>query len=201
MGPAAPGPGRCHGLDSRHVPAGQSQGAVRDGVFPPDWLDTAFMATAVRMVTSRAALGNYSLQYGEPKGDGSLGRRCRKSWVPSMCMPDPRRSLALLALRMRSTSTAAPCCAPAIAWWSKNLAGRSNLPAWPRWAYGYCSCPADGPVLDVMAQYCQLHHPARFVSISVCFTTRPALHHARQRPPRAAAGPAASVSHRRRRHR
>jgi DNA-binding transcriptional MocR family regulator len=44
------------------------------GVFPPDWLDTAFMATAVRKVTSRAALGNYSLQYGEPKGDGGLRR-------------------------------------------------------------------------------------------------------------------------------
>jgi hypothetical protein len=85
------------------------------GVFPPDWLDTAFMATAVRKVTSRAALGNYSLQYGEPKADGGLGRRCRKSWVPSMCMPGPRRSLPPSAPRIRSTSSAAPCCAPAIA--------------------------------------------------------------------------------------
>jgi DNA-binding transcriptional MocR family regulator len=44
------------------------------GVFPPSWLETAFMTTAVRKVTSRAVLNDYSLQYGEPKGDGGLRR-------------------------------------------------------------------------------------------------------------------------------
>ena len=44
------------------------------GVFPSDWLDTTFMPTAVRKVTSAQSLRDFSLQYGEPKGDTGLRR-------------------------------------------------------------------------------------------------------------------------------
>lgn len=42
------------------------------GVFPADWLETTFMPTAVRRVTSTPSLKAFSLQYGEPAGDAGL---------------------------------------------------------------------------------------------------------------------------------
>ena len=42
------------------------------GVFPPDWLDTPFLATAVRKFTTSAALKETSLSYGDPRGDSAL---------------------------------------------------------------------------------------------------------------------------------
>jgi len=44
------------------------------GVFPPDWLESTFMPAAVRKVTGTRALQDFSLQYGEPLGDGGLRR-------------------------------------------------------------------------------------------------------------------------------
>ncbi|MBC7728249.1 MAG: GntR family transcriptional regulator, partial [Microbacteriaceae bacterium] len=44
------------------------------GVFPPEWLATSFMASAVRRVVSGKGLSALSLQYGEPAGDAGLRR-------------------------------------------------------------------------------------------------------------------------------
>lgn len=44
------------------------------GVFPADWLDTSFLPVAVRKVTTAQALRDFSMQYGEPKGDTGLRR-------------------------------------------------------------------------------------------------------------------------------
>jgi DNA-binding transcriptional MocR family regulator len=44
------------------------------GVFPPDWLEAAFLHAAVRRVTGAKSLQAFSLQYGEPAGDGELRR-------------------------------------------------------------------------------------------------------------------------------
>ncbi len=44
------------------------------GVFPADWLDTRFLPVAVRKVTTAQALRDFSMQYGEPKGDTGLRR-------------------------------------------------------------------------------------------------------------------------------
>ena len=42
------------------------------GVFPPDWLETSFMAAAVRRATSGMLLHDHSLKYGDPMGDPAL---------------------------------------------------------------------------------------------------------------------------------
>ena len=44
------------------------------GVFPPDWLETSFLPAAVRKVTSLQSLRDFSLQYGDSKGDAGLRR-------------------------------------------------------------------------------------------------------------------------------
>ena len=44
------------------------------GVFPPDWLESAFMPAAVRKVASTQGINDASLHYGEPLGDGHLRR-------------------------------------------------------------------------------------------------------------------------------
>ena len=44
------------------------------GVFPPDWMDSTFMPTALRRLTGTRALQELSLQYGEPAGDTALRR-------------------------------------------------------------------------------------------------------------------------------
>ena len=44
------------------------------GVLPPAWLQTTFLATAVRRSCSVEALNAFSLQYGEPAGDSGLRR-------------------------------------------------------------------------------------------------------------------------------
>src|SRR6185369_7707905 len=44
------------------------------GVFPPEWLESTFMPAAVRKVTNTRALQEFSLQYGEPRGDSGLRR-------------------------------------------------------------------------------------------------------------------------------
>ena len=44
------------------------------GVFPPDWLETSFLPAAVRKVTTRQSLRDFSLQYVDPKGDTGLRR-------------------------------------------------------------------------------------------------------------------------------
>ena len=44
------------------------------GVFPPDWLETSFLPAAVRKVTTRQSLRDFSLQYVDPKGGTGLRR-------------------------------------------------------------------------------------------------------------------------------
>jgi len=44
------------------------------GVFPPDWLETTFIAAEVRRFTNAKALYGYSSHYGEPAGDSNLRR-------------------------------------------------------------------------------------------------------------------------------
>lgn len=51
------------------------------GVFPPDWLETTFMAAAVRRVTSTQQLKAFSLQYGEPAGDAGLRKSLSQKLV------------------------------------------------------------------------------------------------------------------------
>ena len=139
------------------------------GVFPPDWLETAFMATAVRKVTSRKTLGDYSLQYGEPKGDSGLRRALSQKLGAINVHAGPEQIITTvgathaLDIVSRTLLRAGDCVMVEEPGWAIEFArlaalGMRILPV-PR--------RADGPDLDVMAQYCQLHSPKLFVSVSV----------------------------------
>ncbi len=139
------------------------------GVFPPDWLESSFMPAAIRKVSSASALSDFSLQYGEPLGDGSL-RRALSQKLGSLNIPAAPGQIittvgATHALDIISRTLLRPgdCVMVEEPGWAVEFArldamGMRILPV-PR--------RADGPDLAVMARYCQLHQPKLFVSVSV----------------------------------
>ncbi len=139
------------------------------GVFPPDWLDTTFMPTAVRKVTSAQSLRDFSLQYGEPKGDTGLRRALSQKLgalnvhaVPEQIITTVGATHAL-DIVSRTLLRAGDCVMVEEPGWAVEFArldalGMRILPV-PR--------SAAGPDLEVMAQYCKLHNPKLFVSVSV----------------------------------
>jgi DNA-binding transcriptional MocR family regulator len=139
------------------------------GVFPPDWLESTFMPAAVRKVTGTRALHDFSLQYGEPMGDSGL-----------------RRALAhkLAALSVNATTDqiiTSVGATHALDIVSRTLLrpGDPVMVEEPGWAVEFARLNAlgmrllpvprrpDGPDLEVMAQYCRLHKPKLYVSVSV----------------------------------
>ncbi|MBT9476156.1 PLP-dependent aminotransferase family protein [Polaromonas sp.] len=139
------------------------------GVFPPDWLDTSFMPAAVRKVTSASALRAFSLQYGEPLGDAGLRRSLSQKLGALNVHAAPGQIITTvgathaLDIVSRTLLRAGDCVMVEEPGWAVEFArldalGMRILPV-PR--------RADGPDLAVMAQYCQLHAPKLFVSVSV----------------------------------
>ena len=139
------------------------------GVFPADWLETSFMATAVRKVTSVRSLQALSLHYGEPAGDVGL-----------------RQSLAQKLATLNVPSSASQIITTVGATHALDIVSRTLLRAGdyvmveePGWAIEFARLSAlgmrilpvprgpEGPDLQVMARYCELHHPKLFVSVSV----------------------------------
>jgi len=139
------------------------------GVFPPEWLETSFMPAAVRKVTSVSALREFSLSYGEPMGDSGLRRALSQKLnalnvhaVPEQIITSVGATHAL-DIVSRTLLRAGDCVMVEEPGWAVEFArldalGMRILPV-PR--------RADGPDLDVMAQYCALHKPKLFVSVSV----------------------------------
>jgi DNA-binding transcriptional MocR family regulator len=139
------------------------------GVFPPDWLESTFMPAAVRKVTSTRALHDFSLQYGEPLGDGGL-RRALVAKLTALNVPATPDQIitsvgATHALDIVSRTLLRPGDPVmveepgwAVEFARLNALGMRLLPV-PR--------RADGPDLEVMAQYCALHRPKLYVSVSV----------------------------------
>lgn len=139
------------------------------GVFPPDWLETTFMPTAIRKVTSVSALRDFSLQYGEPMGDSGLRRALSQKLsalnvhaVPEQIITTVGATHAL-DIVSRTLLRAGDCVMVEEPGWAVEFArldalGMRILPV-PR--------RADGPDLEVMAQYCEIHQPKLFVSVSV----------------------------------
>lgn len=139
------------------------------GVFPSDWLDTTFMPAAVRKFVGSAALRDVSLQYGEPKGDMGL-RRALSQKLSALNVPAAPEQIVTtvgathaLDIVSRTLLRAGDCVMVEEPGWAVEFArlqalGMQILPV-PR--------RADGPDLEVMAQYCQLHAPKLFVSVSV----------------------------------
>ncbi|MES2944234.1 MAG: PLP-dependent aminotransferase family protein, partial [Pseudomonadota bacterium] len=139
------------------------------GVFPPEWLETTFLPAAVRKVTGVAALRDFSLQYGEPMGDSGLRRALSQKLgtlnvhaAPEQIMTTVGATHAL-DIVSRTLLRAGDCVMVEEPGWAVEFArlvalGMRILPV-PR--------RADGPDLEVMAQYCQIHQPKLFVSVSV----------------------------------
>ena len=139
------------------------------GVFPADWLDTSFLPVAVRKVTTAQALREFSLQYGEPKGDTGLRRALSQKLGALNVQAGPEQIITTvgathaLDIVTRTLLRAGDCVMVEEPGWAVEFArldalGTRILPV-PR--------RADGPDLEVMAQYCQIHQPKLFVSVSV----------------------------------
>ncbi len=172
------GPG---GFQAQHVPVNATaliRGMFKDasdkpqpgmGAFPPDWLETTFMHTAVRKVTSVRTLQSFSLQYGEPAGDSGL----RQSLSQKLS------SLNVQATPGQIITTVGATHALDIVSRTLLRAGDHVMVEEPGWAIEFARLDAlgmrilpvprraDGPDLDVMARYCELHNPKLFVSVSV----------------------------------
>jgi DNA-binding transcriptional MocR family regulator len=139
------------------------------GVFPPEWLESTFMPAAVRKVTSTRALHEFSLQYGEPMGDGSLRRALSKKLATLNVHAGPENIITTVgathALDIISRSLLRP--------------GEPVMVEEPGWAVEFARLTAlgmrllpvprrpDGPDLAVMARYCEVHKPKLYVSVSV----------------------------------
>lgn len=139
------------------------------GVFPPEWLESTFMPAAVRKVTSTRALHDFSLQYGEPLGDLSLRRALANKLVALNVPATPDQIItsvgATHALDIVSRTLLRP--------------GDPVMVEEPGWAVEFARLTAlgmhllpvprraEGPDLDVMAKYCEVHKPKLYVSVSV----------------------------------
>lgn len=139
------------------------------GVFPPDWLETSFMPAAIRKVSSSRALQSFSLQYGEPAGDSTLRQALSQKLAVHAIHAAPSQIVTTvgathaLDIVSRTLLRAGDCVMVEEPGWAIEFArltalGMRILPV-PR--------RADGPDLEVMARYCELHAPKLFVSVSV----------------------------------
>ncbi len=139
------------------------------GVFPPEWMESTFMPAAVRKVTSTRSLREFSLQYGEPLGDSGLRRALSKK-LASLSVPAAPENIittvgATHALDIVSRALLRP--------------GDQVMVEEPGWAVEFARLTAlgirllpvprgpDGPQLEVMARYCEVHQPKLYVSVSV----------------------------------
>ncbi len=139
------------------------------GVFPPEWLESTFMPAAVRKVTSTRALNDFSLQYGEPLGDTGLRRLLSKKLATLNVHAAPENIITTVgathALDIVSRTLLRP--------------GDPVMVEEPGWAVEFARLSAmgmhilpvprraDGPDLEVMAKYCEVHQPKLYVSVSV----------------------------------
>jgi DNA-binding transcriptional MocR family regulator len=139
------------------------------GVFPPEWLESAFLPAAVRKVTSSRALQEFSLQYGEPLGDSGLRQALSKKLATLQVHAAPEHIITTVgathALDIVSRTLLRP--------------GDYVMVEEPGWAVEFARLTAlgmrllpvprgpEGPQLDVMARYCEVHQPKLYVSVSV----------------------------------
>jgi DNA-binding transcriptional MocR family regulator len=139
------------------------------GVFPPEWLESTFMPAAVRKVTGTRALQEFSLQYGEPRGDTGLRRVLSQKLTTLNIHAAPENIITTVgathALDIVSRTLLRP--------------GDHVMVEEPGWAVEFARLHAlgmrllpvprraDGPDLDVMARYCEVHQPKLYVSVSV----------------------------------
>jgi DNA-binding transcriptional MocR family regulator len=144
------------------------------GVFPPDWLASNFLSSAVRKVTSPTELQKFSLEYGEPLGDSGL----RKS------LSNKLAGINIHAAPEQIITTVGATHALDIVSRTLLKAGDTVMVEEPGWAIEFARLQMlglrilpvprgpEGPDLAVMAQYCEAYagtasQPKLFVSVSV----------------------------------
>jgi DNA-binding transcriptional MocR family regulator len=139
------------------------------GLLPREWHESSFLPAAVRKVTGARALLEYSLQYGEPKGDSGLRLALSKKLA----------TLNVHAAPENIITTVGATHALDIVSRSLLRAGDHVMVEDPGWAVEFARLTAmgmrllpvprgpEGPQLDVMARYCELHQPKLYVSVSV----------------------------------
>lgn len=139
------------------------------GVLPPDWLESDFLPAALRRVTSGRALHQFSMQYGEPAGDSGL-RRSLSQRLAALNIPAAPEHIV--------TTVGATHALDVV---SRTLlrAGDPVMVEEPGWAVEFARLEAlgmrilpvprgpDGPDLQVIARYGEVHAPKLFVSVSV----------------------------------
>ena len=139
------------------------------GVFPSQWLESTFLPAAVRKVTNSRSLQDFSLQYGEPLGDAGLRRLLANKLATLNVHTAPEHIITTVgathALDIVSRTLLRP--------------GDPVMVEEPGWAVEFARLAAlgmhvlpvprraDGPDLGVMAQYCAVHQPKLYVSVSV----------------------------------
>jgi DNA-binding transcriptional MocR family regulator len=178
----APGSSAARGADARHRAPIDATALIRGmfhkvsdkpqpgmGVFPSEWLETAFMPAAVRKVTGTRVLQQFSLQYGEPKGDLGLRRMLSKKLASLSVHAAPENIITTVGATHALDTV------------SRTLlrAGDHVMVEEPGWAVEFARLNAlgmrllpvprraDGPDLAVMAKYCEAHSPKLYVSVSV----------------------------------
>jgi len=139
------------------------------GVFPPEWMESTFMPAAVRKVTSTRSLQQFSLQYGEPMGDSGLRRM----------LSNKLATLNVHAAPENIITTVGATHALDIVSRTLLRAGDHVMVEEPGWAVEFARLTAmgmrllpvprraEGPDLEVMAKYCEVHQPKLYVSVSV----------------------------------
>lgn len=139
------------------------------GVFPPDWLETPFLASAVRRVTGPAALRALSLQYGEPAGDAGLRQALAHKLAGLNIQAAPGQIVTTVGASQALDIVSRTLLRP----------GDPVMVEEPGWAVEYARLGAlgmrilpvprgpEGPDLAVMARYCEAHRPRLFISVSV----------------------------------
>lgn len=153
--------GMFHGISDKPQPG--------MGVLPQEWLQTSFLASALRRFCSAKDLNAFSLQYGEPAGDAGLRR----------ALSQQLQTLALQAQPEQLITTVGATHALDIVSRTLLRAGDHVMVEEPGWAVEFARLDAlgmrilpvprraDGPDLEVMARYAQAHAPKLFVSVSV----------------------------------
>ena len=153
--------GMFHGISDKPQPG--------MGVLPPEWLQSSFLASALRRVSGAQALNSLSLQYGEPAGDAGLRQVLAQKLGdmplavrPGQIITTMGATHALDIISRTLLRAGDPVMVEEPGWAVEfarlNALGMRILPV-PR--------RADGPDLDVMERYCQAHAPKLFVSVSV----------------------------------
>lgn len=139
------------------------------GVFPPDWLDTSFMAPAVRRITGPARLRSLSLQYGEPAGDLGLRQALSQRLSDFSVHATPEQIITTVGASQALDIVSRTLLRP----------GDPVMVEEPGWAVEFARLSAlgmrilpvprgpEGPDLAVMARYCEAHRPRLYVSVSV----------------------------------